>query len=321
MFAESMTPRPPTGQQRSAPGTNSTMTGMKELDPNRLLFLLGVVRAGSISAGARALGWTQQALSQHLRDLEHQAGVPVLLRHNRGVRPTDAGRALLVHAEAIAAHLEAAGVEIEEFSQRQRGTVRLAAYWSAMASLVPQALAVLESGIDVDLITAGPVAALEMLRSGDIDLAIVFRFAGDARGDPGALVPVDIGRETYHVIARADHPAFARPDLRLADLARETWVVGCEDCRRHLTDAARAAGFVPRIIHGANDHMVAQSFVAHGLACSILPRTAYDACAHPQLTSRGFPELADRTVVAFHRAGADHVPSIAAMLEALRRAA
>jgi len=296
------------------------MCPVKDLDPNRLLFLMAVVRAGSISAGSRLLGWSEQALSQHMRELEQQVGAPLLMRHNRGVRPTDAGRALVAHAETIAEHLEAARVEMESYALARRGTVRLAAYWSAMASLIPRTLANLGPAIDVDLITADPAPALEMLRSGEVDVAVVFRFGGDAR--PGAaLKPVEIGREPYHVILRADHPVALRGDATLADLAAEPWVVGCEHCRRHLIDAARTAGFTPVILRHPYDHMVAQAFVAQGLACSILPLTAFDAFPSPGVVSRGFPELVDRAIIAYHRQGADQVPSIAAAVAALRRAA
>ena len=285
-----------------------------------MLFLLTVVRAGSISAGARELGWTQQAISQHLRELEHQLGTPVLMRHNRGVQPTDAGRALLVHAEVIAAQVEAARIEIEEYAQLQRGTVRLAAYWSAMASLIPQTLALVGSGIDAVLVTADPGPALDLLRAGEVDVAVIFRFAGDPAPDP-ALVAVPIGRETYHVVARAGHPLFGRREVRFADLADETWVVGCANCREHLVAAGRAAGFAPRIMQQTDDHLVAQAFVAEGLACSIMPLAAVKAAPNPLVVSRSFPEVEDRTFVACHRSGANRVPSVAALLTALQQAA
>jgi len=289
------------------------------LDPNRLLFLRAVVRAGSISAGARGLGWTQQAISQHLRDLERQIGSPVLLRHSHGVEPTEVGRALLDHADAIAAQLAAAQTRIEEFTQLRRGTVRLGAYWSAMASLIPGTLALLGPDIEVNLITADPDPALAMLRNGEIDLALVFRFSHDPDPDVGAFVPMDIGRERYCVIGRADHPLIGRPGVTFADLAGENWVTGCVHCERHLHEAARTAGFVPVIPQRANDHMVAQAFAAHGLALTILPEAAYEAFPTRGVACRGFPELEDRAIVAYRHPGVDAVPAIAATLSALKR--
>jgi len=291
------------------------------IDPNRLLFLRAVVRAGSISAGARALGWTQQAISQHLRDLERQIGTPVLLRSYHGVQPTEVGRALLSHADTIAAQLSAAELEIAEFTQLRRGTVRLAAYWSAMATLVPRALAILGSTIEVWLVTADPDPALDMLRDGEIDLAVVFSSAHDPDRDTGAFVPTRIGSEEYHVLARLDHPVIGRPGTSFGDLAGESWVTGCVHCERHLHAAARAAGFAPVILQSANDHMVAQSFAAHGLALTILPEPVHAAFPTPDVVSRGFPELQDRAVVVYRHPGVDHVPAIAATLDALKRAA
>jgi len=294
---------------------------VKDLDPNRLLFLLAVVRAGSISGGARTLGWTQQAISGHLRDLEHDIGTPVLLRHNRGVQPTDAGETLLRHAAAIAAELTVAKFEIEELSKLQRGTVRLAAYATAMVSMVPQALAEVGPGVDVRLVTADPEPALDMLRNGEVDLAMVYRFADGPEPRLAGLASVEIGREAVHVIAKADHRAVTGAALRFADLAQESWVVGCEHCQRHLLHAARAAGFTPRIMQQTNDHMAAQALATRGLALSILPRTAFAAFPDARVASRAFPELADRAIIAAYRAGAERVPSIAATLAALTRAA
>ncbi|HEY0952622.1 LysR family transcriptional regulator, partial [Nocardioides sp.] len=75
---------------------------MDLLDPRRVLIFRAVARAGSISAAARELGWTQPAVSQHLARLEREAGGPLLLRGASGVRLTEAGTALLRRADAVA---------------------------------------------------------------------------------------------------------------------------------------------------------------------------------------------------------------------------
>ena len=77
------------------------------MDPRRLLIFRTVVRNGSIGAGARELGWTQPAVSQHLAALEKEVGTQLLLRSSAGITPTEAGARLALHAEAIAAQLDA----------------------------------------------------------------------------------------------------------------------------------------------------------------------------------------------------------------------
>ena len=72
------------------------------MDPRRLLVFREVARTGSLGGAARALGWTQPAVSQHVRRLEADAGTPLVVRAGRGVTLTEAGRVLLRHAEAVA---------------------------------------------------------------------------------------------------------------------------------------------------------------------------------------------------------------------------
>lgn len=288
------------------------------LDPRRLLILRTVVAAGSVSAGARELGWSQPAVTQHLKTLERAAGTPLLLRHSGGVRPTEAGRVLLGHADAIRAHLDAADAELDELRKLRRGTVRLAAFPSGLATLVPAALARLDSGIDVQLTEAEPPEAIDLLRRGDADLALVFSYAEESpAADDRAFGHLDLADDPVALVLAADHPAAQQQDLALADLADADWVAGCARCREHLVHNTRTAGFEPRIRHETDDYVVVQSLVARGLAVAVLPHTALAAYRSPQIATRSLSELTGRRILAMYRTGADRVPSIRAMLLAL----
>ena len=105
------------------------------MDPKRLLIFRTVAREGSISAAARELGWTQPAVSQHLRALERSAGCALLLRGAGGVELTEPGRVLLARADALAVQLHMAEEELADLTALRRGRVRLAAYPSAAATL------------------------------------------------------------------------------------------------------------------------------------------------------------------------------------------
>ncbi|SFO70178.1 ModE molybdate transport repressor domain-containing protein [Saccharopolyspora antimicrobica] len=115
------------------------------MDAQRLLVFREIARAGSLGAAARALGWTQPAVSQHLRQLERQAGTALVLRHPRGVRLTEAGQVLARHAEALSARLRAAEEDLAELVELRAGTLRLAAFPSASATLVPAAVTALRA--------------------------------------------------------------------------------------------------------------------------------------------------------------------------------
>src|SRR3954447_13955065 len=204
------------------------------MDPRRLLIFRSVARAGSISAAARELGWTQPAVSQHLRALERGAGCALLLRRASGVELTEPGRVLLARADALAVQLHMAEEELADLTALRRGRVRLAAYPSAAATLVPRAVAGLRArhpDVDVELAEAEPPEALALLSAGDADLGLVFSYDGaPPTEDVAGLVWRPLGEEPIALVVAADHPAARRRGLTLADLAEEPWIVGCERC-------------------------------------------------------------------------------------------
>src|SRR5689334_5661481 len=143
------------------------------MDPRRLLIFRTVARAGSISAAARELGWTQPAVSQHLGRLERDVGGPLLLRGPHGVSLTEAGTALARRADVIAAELHAAAEELAGIADLRGGRVRLAAFPSAAATVVPAAvrrLADAHPDVQVSLDQSEPPEAIEAVQAGDADL-------------------------------------------------------------------------------------------------------------------------------------------------------
>ncbi len=142
------------------------------MDPRRLLVFREVARAGSLTAAARALGWTQPAVSQHLAALERSVGLPLVLRGPTGTSLTEAGEVLLRRADAVAAELHAAEEELASLAQLRAGRVRLHCFPSAAATLVPEAvraLATSHPGISVGLVEAEPPEALAAVGAGDAD--------------------------------------------------------------------------------------------------------------------------------------------------------
>jgi DNA-binding transcriptional LysR family regulator len=278
-----------------------------------------VVRAGALGAAARELGWTQPAVSQHLRQLEREAGCALLLRGPRGVTPTEAGSLLVARADAIAAQLAMAGEELAGVAALRRGRVRLAAFPSASATLVPRALARIgqdSPGIDVALIEAEPPEALTLLADGQVDLALVFGYREAPVPTTTELSWVPLGREPVRLVLPAGRAA-GRKQVTLDQLTAEPWIAGCDRCRAHLVYLCDQAGFVPHIRHVTDDYVVVQNLVAAGLGVALLPRSALDAYHHPDLDIRPLRPASYRHLGAIHRAGADTVPAVRALLEAL----
>ncbi len=255
-----------------------------DLDPRRVLLFRDVVRAGSLSAAAREAGWTQPAVSQHLARLERDAGGPLLLRGPAGVTPTEAGIALLRRADALAAELRAAGEELAGFGALRAGRVRLVAFPSAAATVVPGALAALRErhpGVEVGLEEAEPPEALVAIAEGDADLALVFTH--DAEPPPGADAPGGLEwRELLVEPVRLVVPPGV-PAAGLADLAGADWIGGCVRCRGHLLVCCERLGFQPRLRHTTDDYVVVQQLVARGLGVTSLPASALAAYRHPDV--------------------------------------
>src|SRR5580700_9596504 len=149
------------------------------LDVTRLRVLVAIARHGSVTAAARALNYAQPSISHHIARLEAETGARLLQRAGRGVRLTEAGRMLAERAEEIIGRLDAAENELAAHVGLREGRVRLAAFPSALGTLVPAAAArlhVSHPGIDLMLTEAEPPEALRMLRAGYVDVAVIFRY-------------------------------------------------------------------------------------------------------------------------------------------------
>ncbi len=249
------------------------------LDVRRMKVLREVAARGSFSAAAAALSFTQSAVSQQVAALEREAGTTLLDRGSRGVRLTEAGRALVSHADAILARIEDAEEELAALAGLRGGRLRIASFQSAGATLVPRAVKAFHDrhpAVELGMVEAEPEEAQARLRSGDIDLALVYDFEplSGTLGDDLELTPLIEDR--YDAVIAHDHPLATRRRIRLSDLAREPWIAGSPSCGcREITDrACRDAGFDLAVAFEADETMAAQALVAAGVGVTIFPRLA-----------------------------------------------
>jgi DNA-binding transcriptional LysR family regulator len=152
------------------------------LDVTRLRVLVAVARYGSVTAAARALNYAQPSVSHHLARLEAETGTKLIQRAGRGIRLTDAGRLLAERGAEVIGRLDAAENELAAYTGLRAGRLRLAAFPSALGTIVPAAAAMLrglQHSVDLRLTEAEPPEALRMLRAGYVDVALVFRYSLD----------------------------------------------------------------------------------------------------------------------------------------------
>jgi DNA-binding transcriptional LysR family regulator len=158
------------------------------LDVTRLRVLVAVARHGSVTAAARALNYAQPSVSHHLARLEAETGIKLVQRAGRGIRLTDAGRLLAERAVEVIGRLDAAENELAVFSGLRAGRLRLAAFPSALSTIVPAAAAIMHErhpSVDLRLTEAEPPEAVRMLRAGYVDVALIFRHEGTDGGRLG----------------------------------------------------------------------------------------------------------------------------------------
>src|SRR5687767_12331122 len=129
------------------------------LDVKRMKVLREVAAQRSFSAAAQKLGYTQSAVSQQIAALERESGSVLIERNPRGIRLTDAGEALVRHAEGILARIADAEAELEAIAGLRGGRLRLGSFPTAGATLMPKAIAAFSGkhpGVELSLAEADP---------------------------------------------------------------------------------------------------------------------------------------------------------------------
>jgi DNA-binding transcriptional LysR family regulator len=299
---------------------------MNGLDLHTVRIVQAIAEHGSITAAAEALGYSQPALSQHLRRAEARLGAPLVLRSGRGVRLTDPGRVVARHSGPILAALAAADDELLRLVEHAAGTVRVAAFPSASSTVVPKLIADLaRTDPDLRLVytEAEPPEALTMLAEGSVDIAVTFSYPGDPADPHDDLVGTSTLRlfdDPVAVILPDGHPLAGMPAVGLDQLGADAWIAGCPLCRGHLLAACGALGVRPRIAHATDNSVAVLGLVAAGVGVALQPRLALEPLELPSGTSaHDVAPASDRSVRAVHVRGAESVPTVAAVLRALRQ--
>ncbi len=249
------------------------------LDVRRLRVLREVAAQGSFSAAAEVLAYTQSAVSQQIAALEREAGTKLVDRAARGVTLTEAGTALVAHTDAILSRLADAEAELHAIAGLRGGRLRLTTFTTAGATIMPKAIVEFRRRypeVELTLEPQEPVDALAGLRAGNADIALTID-PFDERTDHADIACVHLLDDPMYLMLPADHPMADLPQVRLADLSEDDWILGatnrCPDARI-LTHACQQAGFEPRIAFHTDDHLAVQGFVASGFGVAFIPDLA-----------------------------------------------
>ncbi|WP_327305593.1 LysR family transcriptional regulator [Streptomyces sp. NBC_01298] len=305
------------------------------LDVRRMQVLRAVVTSGSVTAAAAHLGYTPSAVSQQVAALERQAGIPLLERVGRGVRPTAAGRLLADHAAVISRNVAEAETALADLRAGRTGRLAVRYFATAGAALVAPALAGLRRAhpdVRIDLRMTDPEDPLLEVEQGRADLALVIAPRTRPREDVELVHLLD---DPYDAVLPAGHRLASRETIALVELADEQWV-GSEPpgpCLEPVLEACAAAGFSPDFVVRSEDYPTAQGFVAAGLGIGLMPRmglnpgfgpgtAAVSGARHPGVVVRPVRDPRPvRAVYAAVRKVSLGRPPVRALLEALRQGA
>src|SRR3954466_6776109 len=285
------------------------------LDVTRLRVIDAVARHESVTAAAKELHYSQPSVTHHLGRLESETGAQPVQRVGRGVRLTAAGQLLGDRAAEIIGRIDAAGAELSAHVGLTAGRVRLAGFASAIGSLVPAAAATLAGrhpGLQISLTDTHPPEAIELLRTGKVEVAVIFRY--------DETEPEPAGVRLHHLLDDSVYVLSSRPERGLTALRDATWIAGCERCRSHLLSMCAEAGFDPRIGYSSDDMVVMQALVSAGLGVATQSGLALRAHQIEGIVATELPGC-ERHIYAATYGEPPDPPATAALLEALAEAA
>jgi DNA-binding transcriptional LysR family regulator len=277
---------------------------------------------GSVVAAADALGFTPSAVSQQIKRLERQTGVPLLERVGRGVMLTGHGRHLVEQGSRLLSDLE----ELQSGLHRQAGTVaghvRLAAFSTAMRGLIAPALPPVlaaNPGLRVSLTEREPWDAIDLVASGQADLGVAHSWGDMPLPVPAHVTSTTLASDLADVIVRRDHVLAGRPVVTPRDLAAEDWIATPEGtiCRQWLHRMYDGTGSLPKIAHVSLEFASHLALVRAGLGIALVPRLGRAPLGPDLVAVLAADPVPCREIVALHRVSMSDSPAIAALLAAL----
>jgi DNA-binding transcriptional LysR family regulator len=248
------------------------------MDPKRVLTFRAVANHRSFTRAAQELALSQPSVSHQVAALEQELGARLLDRGPGGLQLTPAGAVLLEHADAIAVRFDLAALQLAEISGDERALLRIGAFPTALAGIVPSAVAQVRAAHPGARVTVEEGAAGELparVRSGELHLAIDFQDAATPRREDEGTERHDLMREPFLVALAPDHRLAGQQSVRLRDLADDDWTAAYTDGL--IVRACRAAGFEPRLVSITRDQLAIRGLITRGLAVTLAPRLLAEA--------------------------------------------
>lgn len=318
----------------------------RALDLQTLRIVSAIAETESITGAARALGYSQPAITQHVQRAEARIGTTLVNRVGRVAQLTEAGKLLARHAPRIDAAITAAAAELIGIYALTGRRVRLAAFPAGVATVLAPLLAKLEielPGITAEFSEAEPAASLELVREGRADIAVHYRYSSDGEGMRHSSIDGLRSRYLFsdEVLAIVSDDFLGRyaqreggagaprstasegtvpAEFSIAELLDEPWIGGTASCTAHLTALARSNGHEPRVRHDVTKVAAAIALVQSGIGITFISRLALANTSLPGgVHAVALTPKVRRRVYATTLSEASDIPSVAVTLRLLAR--
>jgi DNA-binding transcriptional LysR family regulator len=277
----------------------STRSIETQVELRGLRALISVSDSGSFRAAAAELGYTQSAISHQISELERAVEAPLFTRPGgRGqVALTRAGEAAYVRARRVLSELEVLQTSVRATKAGERTIVRVSAFQTAAAELLPTALRLLRDewpGVEVEITEAGDEKVADLLAQGSLDLAITINQEPDDR-----IEIVRLFEDPWVILTHCESElaASSRPSFDLLDgVDLVAWESRWPD-QAELEAAWRKRGINPKVVYRTNDNLALQRFVAAGLGHACTGRLAASRAVDPALTWLAPPDVLTPRVI------------------------
>lgn len=231
-----------------------------------------------MTRAAGAVGYSVSAISQQLRKLEVEAGQPLFHRHSGGATLTEAGQAVVDHADEISGQIKSLQEALDDIAGVRAGSLRMGSFATVGSSLLPLALSRFQSehpNIDLTVRSLRLQALIATLTSREISMSLLWEYAWSKLELPQMNLRFLMDDPSLLVVAET-HRLANRKSVRMSELLDETWVIRAEGHPMFevIVKASNTVGFSPRIAYEANDYQEVQAMVAIGVGISLVPRLA-----------------------------------------------
>ena len=298
---------------------------MADLSLAGMRVLREVAARGSFTAAAESLGYTQSAVSRQVAALESAAGTPLFERRARGVRPTEAGNALLQRAARVLDEVEQAQRDLEGLSATATGRLRIGAFPTAVASLIPRALSRFRArrpAVDVVLREGSTPSQLRRVSAGSAELAVVGVLPGSRRPRDRRIALEHLVDDPLLLAVGRGHRLAGRRSVDIDDLSDESWIAANPKADDTFLGAWRWADWRPRVGFVAREWTAKLGLVAANLGVTVVPGLAADAVrADVALVRLRGAKTTSREVFVATRSGAEPTPAVGSFAEQLHEAA